>query len=67
MWYYPYNKSYLEDAINETVVDLSIGGLVHQAGAHHVEWCHRGRHEESSSEGGTKLSQDAWKYQLQSR
>lgn len=52
--------SYLDEAVNEALVDLGIGGLVHQACAHHVEGRHRARHEETGAEGRAELRGHAY-------
>lgn len=45
----------LGEAVDETVVDLGIGWLVHKSSSNEIEWRDSASHEESSGEGGHEL------------
>ena len=48
----------LGEAINETIIELSVSWLVHQSSSDEIEWRHCAGHEETSSESGQELASD---------
>ena len=49
----------LREAINETVIDLSVSWLVHQSRSNEIERRDSAGHEESSDESGEELASDS--------
>ena len=49
----------LYEAVNESIIELSVGWLVHQPGSDDIEWRHSASHEETGGESGHELAGDS--------
>ena len=49
----------LDEAINESIIEFSVGWLVHQPGSDDIEWRHSASHEETGRESGHELARDS--------